>query len=182
VYGPDLLLAVCRASTRQGWRHFFYGGGPGVADRMAARLRSRFPALEIAGVYSPPFQPMTAEQDEALLQRIGATGPDIVWVGLGTPKQERWMAAHIGRLSAPVLIGVGAAFDFHAGAKRQAPRWMQRCGLEWSFRLMTEPRRLGKRYLVNNPLFVWRIALQLWRTTRRPRVQPQQVKVRGVGR
>jgi N-acetylglucosaminyldiphosphoundecaprenol N-acetyl-beta-D-mannosaminyltransferase len=93
--------------------------------------------------------------------RINAARPDIVWVGLSTPKQERWMAAHVGRLDAPALVGVGAAFDFHAGIKRQAPRWMQRSGLEWSFRLLTEPRRLGRRYLVNNPLFVYKIALQL---------------------
>jgi N-acetylglucosaminyldiphosphoundecaprenol N-acetyl-beta-D-mannosaminyltransferase len=166
VYGPDLMLAACEASTRHGWRHFFYGGGPGIADHMAVRLQARFPGLQVVGVYSPPFQPMTAAEDEALVQRINATRPDIVWVGLGTPKQERWMAAHVGRLSAPVLVGVGAAFDFHAGVKRQAPRWMQRSGLEWSFRLATEPRRLARRYLVNNPQFVWRIGGQLWRTHR----------------
>ena len=158
VYGPDLMLAACAASARHGWRHFFYGGTPGVCSRMADRLWSRFPDLQVAGMYSPPFRPLTAVEDEAVVGRINAAAPDIVWVGLSTPKQERWMAAHIGRVSAPVLIGVGAAFDFHAGVKRQAPRWMQRSGLEWSFRLMTEPRRLGRRYLVNNPAFVWRVA------------------------
>jgi N-acetylglucosaminyldiphosphoundecaprenol N-acetyl-beta-D-mannosaminyltransferase len=164
VYGPDLVLAVCEESTRQGWRHFFYGGGPHVADQMTSRLQSRFPALEVVGVYSPPFGPMTSEEDEAVVERMNAARPDIVWVGLSTPKQERWMAAHVGRLSAPVLVGVGAAFDFHAGLKRQAPRWMQRAGLEWSFRLMTEPRRLGKRYLVNNPAFLWRIGVSWLRS------------------
>ena len=143
VYGPDLLLACCEMSTRRGYRHFFYGGAPGVGERLAARLEARFPGLSVAGLYSPPFRPLTPEEDAALVDRIDAARPDIVWVGLSTPKQERWMAAHVGRLQAPVLVGVGAAFDFHAGVKRQAPRWMRRSGLEWSFRLMTEPRRLG---------------------------------------
>ena len=165
VYGPDLLLACCEMSTRRGYRHFFYGGAPGVGERLAARLEARFPGLSVAGLYSPPFRPLTPEEDAALVDRINAARPDIVWVGLSTPKQERWMAAHVGRLQAPVLVGVGAAFDFHAGVKRQAPRWMQRSGLEWSFRLMTEPRRLGKRYLVNNPSFVWRVASQWLRGT-----------------
>jgi N-acetylglucosaminyldiphosphoundecaprenol N-acetyl-beta-D-mannosaminyltransferase len=175
VYGPDLMLAVCGASVQGGWRHYFYGGAPGVAERMAERLRTRFPGLTIAGMHSPPFAPMTPAEDAALVRRINDVRPDIVWVGLGTPKQERWMAEHVGRLSAPVLVGVGAAFDFHAGVKRQAPRWMQRSGLEWSFRLMTEPRRLGRRYLVNNPLFIWRITLQLLRTARRPRADRERV-------
>lgn len=181
VYGPDLMLAVCAASEGHGWRHFFYGGATGVADRMVARLRARFPALEVAGVYSPPFHPITFAEDEAVVARIDATKPDIVWVGLSTPKQERWMAAHLGRLTAPVLVGVGAAFDFHAGVKRQAPRWMQRSGLEWSFRLLSEPRRLGKRYLVNNPLFIWRMSLQLWRRARHP-PSAGRVQVRGFVR
>ena len=106
---------------------------------------------------------LSDEEDRSLVARINEAQPDIVWVGLSTPKQERWMASHVGRLDAPALIGVGAAFDFHAGTKRQAPRWMQRGGLEWLFRLLSEPVRLGPRYLVNNPLFVYRIALQLAR-------------------
>ncbi len=171
VYGPDLMLAACAASKRHGWSHFFYGGSIGVGERMVARLRMRYPSLRVAGVYSPPFHPMTATEDEAMVRRINATAPDVVWVGLSTPKQERWMAAHVSRVSAPVLVGVGAAFDFHAGVKRQAPRWMQRSGLEWSFRLMTEPRRLWKRYLVNNPLFLWKIGVQQLRTAGRAAVQ-----------
>jgi len=160
VYGPDLMLACCALSEEKGYRHYFYGGGEGVPELLAERLRQRFPRLQVVGTYSPPFRPLSPEEDEALIQRIDATDPDIVWVGLSTPKQERWMASHVGRVRAPVLIGVGAAFDFHAGLKKQAPRWMQRSGLEWFFRLVTEPRRLGRRYLVNNPKFVWRILLQ----------------------
>jgi N-acetylglucosaminyldiphosphoundecaprenol N-acetyl-beta-D-mannosaminyltransferase len=160
VYGPDLMLAVCEVSQSRGWRHFFYGGAPGVADRLAARLQARFPRLEVAGTYCPPFRPLSAAESDEVAARIDAAGADIVWVGLSTPKQERWMAAQIGRVAAPVLIGVGAAFDFHAGLKRQAPRWMQCSGLEWLFRLCTEPRRLWRRYLRNNPEFVWRVAAQ----------------------
>jgi N-acetylglucosaminyldiphosphoundecaprenol N-acetyl-beta-D-mannosaminyltransferase len=158
VYGPDLMLACCARSLATGARHYFFGGAPGIADRMAERLTTRFPGLALAGTSCPPFRPLTAEEDDRIVQEINGAKPDIVWVGLSTPKQERWMASHVGRLAAPVLIGVGAAFDFHAGAKRQAPRWMQRSGLEWSFRLASEPRRLWKRYLVNNPLFLWQVS------------------------
>ena len=154
VYGPDLMLALCERSLHEGYRHFLYGGGEGVADLLASKLRERFPGLDIVGTYTPPFRPLTEEEDESITDRINSLGADVVWVGLSTPKQERWMAAHVGRLAAPVLIGVGAAFDFHAGLKKQAPYWMQRSGLEWSFRLLTEPRRLWKRYLSNNPRFV----------------------------
>jgi len=142
VYGPDLMLALCERSVKRGYRHFFYGGAEGVPEHLAARLQSRFPGLIVAGTYSPPFRPLRPEEDEQIVQLINETSPDIVWVGLGSPKQERWMAEHIDRLTAPVLIGVGAAFDFHTGRKPQAPRWMQRSGLEWLFRLLTEPRRL----------------------------------------
>lgn len=154
VYGPDLLLEMARLSLRKGYRHFFYGGGEGVAELLAARMRQRFPGLQVAGTYTPPFRPLAPAEDAKIVEHINASGADIVWVGLSTPKQERWMAQHVGRLNAPVLIGVGAAFDFHAGLKRQAPRWMQRSGLEWTFRFITEPRRLAWRYFKNNPRFV----------------------------
>ncbi len=160
VYGPDLLLATCARSVEDGYRHFFYGGGPGVVEKLTARLQERFPQLAIAGFFSPPFRPLTPEEDTDVISYINAARPDIVWVGISTPKQERWMASHVGRLTAPVLIGVGAAFDFHAGLKKQAPRWVQRSGLEWGFRLLSEPRRLWRRYLTNNPAFVWRVLLQ----------------------
>jgi len=160
VYGPDLMLACCAASVTKGYRHFFYGGGTGVPELLVARLQQRFPGLTVAGTWSPPFRELSEAEEEALSARIAAARPDIVWVGLSTPKQERWMARYVGRLRVPVLIGVGAAFDMHAGVKKQAPRWMQRSGLEWLFRLATEPRRLGRRYLINNPWFVWRLLLQ----------------------
>ncbi len=160
VYGPDLLLAVCGAASSRPYRHFFYGGGPGVADRLAARLAARFPRMVVAGTYCPPFGPPSPAETREITRRINVADADVVWVGLSTPKQERWMSAHVGRVTAPVLIGVGAAFDFHAGLKKQAPRWMQRSGMEWLFRLSSEPRRLGPRYLLNNPLFVWNIMLQ----------------------
>lgn len=155
VYGPDLMLACCERLASRGCRHFFYGGAPGVPEQLAARLQARVPGLVVAGTYSPPFGALSPEQDEAIVCMINDAEPDLVWVGLSTPKQERWMHEHRARLRAPVLLGVGAAFDFHAGLKRQAPRWMQRNGLEWLFRLLSEPRRLGRRYLVNNPQFVW---------------------------
>ena len=160
VYGPDLMLALCERSVGGGYRHFFYGGAEGVPEQLAANLQRRFPGLTVVGTYSPPFRPLTPEEDDQVVQMINEARPDVVWVGLGSPKQERWMAAHIGRVKAPAIIGVGAAFDFLTGRKRQAPRWMQRNGLEWLFRLLTEPRRLWRRYLVNNPLFVLLVLAQ----------------------
>ena len=161
VYGPDLMLRVCEASRAHGWSHFFYGGAPGVADELKARLEARFPGLRVAGVFSPPFRPLTDAEEADLAARVRAARPDIFWVGLSTPKQEKFMAQHWQTLAATLFFGVGAAFDFHAGRVRQAPRWMQRSGLEWLFRLGCEPRRLWRRYLKNNPLFVLRAALQL---------------------
>jgi N-acetylglucosaminyldiphosphoundecaprenol N-acetyl-beta-D-mannosaminyltransferase len=160
VYGPDLMLALCDHSQAKGYRHFLYGGADGVPEQLAERLKSKFPDINIVGTYSPPFRAMTAEEDEAVVKMINNTEADIVWVGLSTPKQERWMHAHVGRLNASALLGVGAAFDFHAGLKRQAPRWMQRSGLEWFFRVITEPKRLWRRYLKANPRFIGLILLQ----------------------
>lgn len=154
VYGPDLLLACCALATAGGYSSFFYGGRPGVADLLARRLQRRYPGLRVAGTYSPPFHASAAAADEHAVRLINAARPDLVWVGLGTPKQELWMAAHRPRLDASVLIGVGAAFDIHAGLSPQAPWWMQRTGLEWAFRLGHEPRRLWRRYLYNNPRFL----------------------------
>lgn len=158
VYGPDLMLAVCEHSVSRGWRHFFYGAGPGVAVELADRLRVRFPGLVVAGTFTPPFGDLTREETASIAEVIDDASPDLVWVGLSTPKQERWMAAMRPMLDAPLLLGVGAAFDFHAGRVPQAPRWMQRNGLEWAYRLGREPRRLWRRYLRNNPRFVVEIA------------------------
>ncbi|HRL12033.1 MAG TPA: WecB/TagA/CpsF family glycosyltransferase [Aggregatilineales bacterium] len=168
VYGPDLMLAVCEASKEKGYKHFFYGGMDGVPELLKEKLTARFPHLQVVGMYSPPFRALTPEEDAAICQQIDDSGADIVWVGLSTPKQERWMSSHIGKFKAPVMVGVGAAFDFHAGLKKQAPKWMQKRGLEWFFRLVSEPRRLGKRYLINNPKFIGLVALQMLGVRRKP--------------
>jgi N-acetylglucosaminyldiphosphoundecaprenol N-acetyl-beta-D-mannosaminyltransferase len=154
VYGPDLMLAVLSRAVDRGWSSFFYGGGPGTAELLAERLTSRFPGLQVAGTLTPPFRPPTPQEDEETVEVINDSGAQLVWVGLSTPKQERWMAEHVERLRANALFGVGAAFDLHAGTIRQAPGWMQRSGLEWAYRLGREPRRLWRRYLRNNPAFV----------------------------
>ena len=154
VYGPDLMLAVLERSVERGCRHFLYGASEATLARLQANLHARFPGLDIVGTYSPPFRPLTVNEDAAVVEMINAARPDVVWVGLSTPKQERWMAAHRDCLEAPVLVGVGAAFDFHAGVVRQAPRFIQRSGFEWLFRLTMEPRRLWRRYLRNNPAFL----------------------------
>jgi N-acetylglucosaminyldiphosphoundecaprenol N-acetyl-beta-D-mannosaminyltransferase len=161
VYGPDLMLELCRRGAEQGHRHYFYGSTPAVLEDLLANLSRRFPGLRVAGSHSPPRRPADAPEDAAVLERIDASGADVVWVGLGTPKQDHWIARHRPLLRAPVLIAVGAAFDFHAGRKAQAPRWMQRAGLEWLFRLAHEPRRLARRYLLYNPWFLAAAALQL---------------------
>ncbi len=168
VYGPDLLLAVCDAGRAGGLTHYFYGGHPGVADELVARLAARFPGLAVVGTTTPPFRPLDATEAAAFRAEIARLRPDVIWVGLGTPKQERFMAEYAPTLDAGVLIGVGAAFDFHSGRMPQAPRWMQRSGLEWFFRLCTEPRRLGPRILKTNPLFVLRIVAQLTGLRRYP--------------
>ena len=160
VYGPDLMLEVCEASKEAGYKHFFYGGDEGVPELLRDKLTERFPGLQVTGTYSPPFRPLTEEEETEVIRMINDSGADIVWVGLSTPKQERWMAHYITRLNAPVLIGVGAAFDFHAGLKKQAPRWIQRSGFEWLYRLLSEPRRLWRRYLKNNLSFIYLIVLQ----------------------
>ena len=159
VYGPDLLLAVCEVSAASGWRHYFYGSDPGVAQALAARLIDRFPDLTVVGTTTPPFRALTEAEDEEVIACINKARPDIVWVGLSSGRQERWMADHRDRLSAPVLVGVGAAFDFLSGRKPQAPWWIQRSGLEWLFRLATEPRRLWRRY-GQYPLFAVLVAAE----------------------
>lgn len=160
VYGPDLMLDCCDRFRNRGTRHFFYGGAAGVPELLTRKLTERFPGLNVVGGISPPFRPLTETEKTDTARQIDAAAPDIVWVGLGCPKQDRWMADFFDRLQAPVLIGVGAAFDFHSGSKRQAPGWMQRSGLEWAFRLLAEPRRLANRYLVGNARFLALVAAE----------------------
>lgn len=161
IYGPDLLLAACENSLKTGSSHYFYGGEEGVPEALAKNLKARFPGLRVAGCYSPPFRKLTQEEEEEDAKRISDSGADILWVGLGAPKQERWMAEHVGRIDVPVMVGVGAAFAFHTGQVKQAPAWMQRHGLEWVFRLLAEPKRLWRRYLYYNPRFLWLTLCQL---------------------
>ncbi len=166
VCGPDLMDAICAHSISRGYRHYFYGASPATLAQMTARLSARHPGLIVAGTRSPPYRALTQTEIAEDIAAINETKPDFVWVGLGMPKQERWMATHLGAIQATALMGVGAAFDFHAGAISRAPGWMQRSGTEWLFRLACEPRRLARRYLVDNAVFVSHAALQLagWRT------------------
>ena len=169
VYGPELMARACERAAASGQRQYLYGGrDDGALLRLTRALRKRFPELQIAGGFSPPFRALTESELDAVAARINDAQPDVVWVGIGVPKQEKWMAAMRARLDAPVLVGVGAAFDFHAGLIPQAPAWMQRRGLEWAFRLVQEPRRLWRRYARHNPRFVAAFARQ-WAGERRGR-------------
>jgi N-acetylglucosaminyldiphosphoundecaprenol N-acetyl-beta-D-mannosaminyltransferase len=159
VYGPDTMAAVCERAAAKGWSCFFYGGGEGVAERVAERLQGRFPGLLVAGTRTPPYRPLSGGERDAIAAEITASGAQLVWVGLSTPKQDLWMADMVDRIERPVvLLGVGAAFDIHAGIKRQPPSWLGRLGLAWLYRLLQEPRRLGPRYLVDIPQFLGAIA------------------------
>jgi N-acetylglucosaminyldiphosphoundecaprenol N-acetyl-beta-D-mannosaminyltransferase len=161
VYGPDLMAALTKVSTVHGYRQFYLGGQPGVAENLAAVMQARFPGLVVAGTASPPFRQLSDVEQLNMLAQINAAEPHIVWVGLGSPKQDLWMAQNRPLLTAPLLVGVGAAFDFLTGGQPQAPLWMQRSGLEWLFRLVAEPRRLWRRYLIYNPKFIFHLTLQL---------------------
>lgn len=160
VFGPDLMAALCAVSVQRGYRNFLYGGKPGVAQLLSEKLQYRFHGLQVAGTYTPPFGPITLEQERRVCEMVHESKPHIMWVGLSTPKQERFMAQYINRLQVPLLIGVGAAFDYHTGQIRDCSAWIKRAGLQWAHRLMQDPRRLGRRYLRNNPLFLWKIAGQ----------------------
>lgn len=157
VCGPDLVGELARASQAEGMRHYFYGGKEGVAERMAHALKTAFPGIEIAGCFCPPFRALSPTEDAEITNRIAAARPHFVWVGLSTPKQERWMRQHVGRIPGATLIGVGAAFDVYAGEMKRAPKWMQGAGLEWLYRLASEPKRLWRRYLVLAPAFLWKL-------------------------
>jgi N-acetylglucosaminyldiphosphoundecaprenol N-acetyl-beta-D-mannosaminyltransferase len=155
VYGPELMETFC-ARTGAEYRHFFYGGAAGVAGQLASVEQERH-GIQVAGSYSPPFRPLNTREEQELKDLIDRTKPDILWVGLSTPKQERWMHQHRFTLDVPVMAGVGAAFDLNTGRLVQAPGWMREGGLEWLFRLLAEPRRLWRRYLVQGPRFVWNV-------------------------
>ena len=154
VYGPDLMLEICGHPLFKRKKHFFYGSTDLTLDLLTENLESKYPDIQIVGVYSPPFRPLSESEDRIVIEKIISTKPDFLWVGLSTPKQEKWMADHIDDIPNTIMIGVGAAFDFHAGVKKQAPVWMQQGGLEWFYRMVTEPSRLWRRYIINNPLFI----------------------------
>ena len=161
VFGPDLMLAVIRDRALQGCSHFLYGGNNGVAEELRASLQRQFPSARIVGTYTPPFRPLNHTEASELQRTIDRLRPDIVWVGLSTPKQEKFMAEYLPHLNTTLMVGVGAAFDFHTGRLRDSPRWVKQIGLQWLHRLLQEPRRLWKRYLINNPAFLANALLQL---------------------
>ncbi|MDX6681029.1 MAG: N-acetylglucosaminyldiphosphoundecaprenol N-acetyl-beta-D-mannosaminyltransferase [Solirubrobacteraceae bacterium] len=161
IYGPELMARYCERAAASGQRMYLYGGrNQGALVQLVLNLRRRYPGLNIAGGYSPPFRPQTDEERDAIVAEINGSGADVVWVGIGQPKQEKWMAEMREALDVPILAGVGAAFDFHAGLVPQAPAWMQAGGLEWTYRLAHEPRRLWRRYVRYNPRFVSGFARQ----------------------
>lgn len=161
VFGPDLMIEVARISQAKRYSHFFYGGGRGVAEQLRDALLRRFPSMRIVGTYTPPFRKLTDVEELSLLRMVDRLQPDVFWVGLSTPKQERFMAEYLPRLNTTLMIGVGAAFDFHTGRIKDSPQWLKRAGLQWLHRLVQEPSRLWKRYLVNNPQFIFQAGLQL---------------------
>ena len=170
VYGPELMSRCCERGAERGYRFYLYGGrNQGALVQLALNLRRHYPGVKIVGGYSPPHRALTGEERGAIVKEINRSKADIVWAGIGVPKQEKWMAENRADLIAPVLIGVGAAFDFHAGLVPQAPNWVQEAGLEWAYRLAHEPRRLWRRYLRYNPLFVTAFTRQLTRQRQRVR-------------
>lgn len=161
VYGPDFMLEMCKISIDRGYKHFLYGGKPGIAEQLKEELTLRFPGLQIVGTYTPPFRQLTPQEEIDLENQLAQAQPDILWCGLSTPKQERFMATYSGRLPVNLMVGVGAAFDINSGNLKDAPKWMKAAGLQWLHRMIKEPRRLATRYLKNNPRFLWLIFLQL---------------------
>jgi N-acetylglucosaminyldiphosphoundecaprenol N-acetyl-beta-D-mannosaminyltransferase len=168
VFGPDLMMAMCRLSVERGYRNFLYGGKPGVAELLSDMLQSKMPGLQVVGTYSPPFRSLTPDEESDVLARVRESRPDIIWIGLSTPKQEQFMARYVDYLQVPLMFGVGAAFDFHTGAIRDCSPWIKRAGVQWLHRLIQDPKRLWKRYVRNNPAFLWHIAMQLLRFQKYP--------------
>lgn len=159
VTGPDYMLKTIALGLPQGWRHYFYGSTPETLEKMEKALREEYPDIQIAGMYSPPFRALSAEEDGAIVEKINEVAPDFVWVGLGAPKQEIWMHDHQGRVQG-LMVGVGAAFDYTAGNISRAPQWMQKHNLEWLYRLMQDPKRLFKRYFVTNTTYIFEANLR----------------------
>lgn len=162
-YGPDLMHAVIQHSVPRGYTHYLLGGGERVAEELSEVLERKYPGVKIVGTYTPPFRPLSSLEKHELLEEINSLHPNIIWVGLGTPKQELFMSELIDSMKVNVMFGVGAAFDFHVGKLTSAPDWMQYMALEWLYRLLQEPKRLWKRYLFNNPLFIFLVMLQLFK-------------------
>lgn len=152
--GPSLMGEIFKISASKGYRHYFYGSTDETLEKLYSVLEETYPGIQIAGMYSPPFRPMTEDEDKAIVEQINEMKPDFVWVGLGAPKQENWMAEHQGRVNG-LMVGVGAGFDYHAGNIKRAPKWMQKCNLEWLYRLLQDPKRLFKRYFHTNTKFIW---------------------------
>lgn len=161
VTGPDMMLKICALSEEKRYKHFFYGGVEGVAQQLKDSLTARFPNMRVVGTYTPPFRPLNAEEEADLVRMVAETRPDFFWVGLSTPKQERFMDQYISKLDTKLMFGVGAAFDIHTGRIKDAPYWMKLTGVQWMHRIYQDPKRLWKRYLVNNPKFVYQIMLEL---------------------
>ncbi len=172
VTGPTLMLRLCDWGRTERLRHFFYGGAPGVAEKLAHRLEKGYPGLDVAGICSPPFREVTRTEDAKIIRQINRTEPDIIWVGLGSPKQEKWMAEHVGKTTATALIGVGAAFDFHSGRTKWAPPWMQKAGVEWAYRLYREPKRMWRRN-VNSFTFLAKVMYQYIQESNRRQVEAE---------
>jgi N-acetylglucosaminyldiphosphoundecaprenol N-acetyl-beta-D-mannosaminyltransferase len=168
VSGPDFMLAMCSHSLEHGYRHFLYGGKPGVAVELKQALEAKCPGIQIVGTYTPPFRPLNAGEEQALISQLRDAKPHILWVGLSTPKQELFMDQYLDRLQVPLLVGVGAAFDFHTGRISDCSNWIKRAGMQWFHRMMQDPVRLGRRYFRSNPAFVWKIILQLLRVRHYP--------------
>lgn len=159
-YGPDLMAGFLKETDGNGYSHFFYGATEDTLDKLIRNIKALTSSVNVAGSYSPPFRPLTDAEDKEIVAKINSAKPDVLWVGIGCPKQELWMHKHAGELNVPVMVGVGAAFDFLSGVKPQAPRWLRDNGFEWMFRLVTEPKRLWRRYLINNFLFVYYVAVE----------------------
>lgn len=159
VTGPELMLKLCDWGRKEGYRHYFYGGDEGVGEKLAEKLCRDYPGLEVVGTYSPPFRALSKQEDTQVVEQINSAKPDIVWVGLGAPKQEKWMAEHLGRINAIAMIGVGAAFDFHSGNVKWSPAWVRKVGIEWAYRLAQNPRHMWRRNL-DSPLFLMKVVQQ----------------------